>query len=65
MDERHMEAERKEGGGETASNPGADHAEHPEAQTDEAPNKQHGDALQDGSGNRHGVHDPNERPQSC
>lgn len=30
---------------------------------DAAPRKQHGDALLDGSGNRHGVDDRNERPE--
>ena len=28
----------------------------------DAPNKQHGDALQHGSGTRHGVHGPDRKP---
>lgn len=31
----------------------------------DAPNKQHGDALQHGSGNRHGVRRPDQKPDTC
>jgi hypothetical protein len=36
-----------------------------ELQEDDDQPKRHGDALLDGSGNRHGVHDAEARPDTC
>lgn len=56
-------AERERNPGEKQPERGAESGERLVDQ--DSPAKRHGDALQDGSGNRHGVHQRGEEPDTC
>lgn len=61
--ERHREEARA--AAERARETGEDARTAPVEEGAGSPSKRHGDALETGTGNRQGVHEPDRRPETC